>query len=1248
MQRAITILLSAFLLLSLQSSGSKDAPFKLIENAGQWPAHVHARTTVASSHFWLEEKGFTYQLFDFSPIEALHGTTTDMEALQGTSRLRGHVFKAQFTASNPNAEVTFDGAQRERFNFFLGNDAENWRSDVSAWTSARYHDLYPGIDLEVYIHDRALKYDLLVEAGSDPSIIEVQYDGVESLRIENGRLIMVTSVGEVTEQVPVAWQDDNGERKRIDCRFFLNGDRVQFIFPDGYDPQLPITIDPVLIFSTYSGSTANNFGFTATFDEEGYLYAGSIAFGEGYPVTTGAFQQTWAGGDGQLGLVGTDIAITKYELDGTDRIYSTYLGGSNDELPHSLIVNGSNELIVMGTTSSPDFPITAGAPQTDFNGGSLVAPSGVGVEYVNGADLIVTKFNESGTALTSSTFLGGSANDGVNSVTNLRFNYADEFRGEIELDSQDNIYIASCTFSSDFPTVNAWQENYTAGLEGCIVKYDAELSSVLYSTYYGSGGDEGVYSLAVCSNDDIYVCGGTTSNTLPMTGSPYQPNYGGGTADGFVSRFSADGSAQLQSTYLGATVYDQLYFIDVDSEDIAHVYGQTLAPGVTFIINADYGTPDSGMLLAKFNEDLSGLNWSTVFGTGNGTCNLSPTAFLVDVCGKIYLSGWGGNTNSNPQTGFTTGMDITPDAYQSSTDGSDFYLMVIEDDASDIVFGSFFGGGVSSEHVDGGTSRFNRKGQIYQSVCAGCGGNSDFPIFPSDAVGPINNSSCNNGIFKFDFQLPISVADFFADPEGCVNSPVQFQNNSTTYEEIFWDFGDGVTSGLDNPIHNYDEPGTYEIMLVVTNPETCNISDTLYRTIDIQVPQSFQQDAITICQGESAVIGPENIDPELIYEWLPPVEPVNADEPQTEVSPESTTEYTQLITTDACVDTLLQTVEVIPVDLTVSDDVLLCGPGETITMTASSSASDATFTWATDPDFANVIASGADATSVDVEITEEGTYYVEVEIDGCTRVEEIEVNFTVGSLDLGPDLVVCAGDTVSISIENSLPGFEVTWSPEDVVLSGQGTSSIQAVVTGPTLIEVVADDGDDCIIEGELFVDASGIDPNQVTATADPDVLLTGESTTLTATPEGFDYTWVPGDSVEDPDAASTPATPSETTTYYLTLSDGECIYTDSVVVRVFDFICGPPSIYVPNAFTPNGDDNNDRLFVRGNNITDLLFVVYNRWGEKVFETTSLSQGWDGTYKGRPADPAVFVYYLEATCAGGETYFEKGNVTLIR
>src|SRR5690606_20326409 len=156
------------------------------------------------------------------------------------------------------------------------------------------------------------------------------YEGAGTIALRDGALIIGTTLGRLVERIPLAYQDIGGERRTVRCAYTLNKGIIG-VKPGPYDPQHPLTIDPELAFATYSGSVSNNFGYTATFDALGFLYAGSTAFGAQYPVTTGAYQTAWGGG-------GTDIAITKYDTTGSFLVWSTYIGGSAAEMPHSLIV----------------------------------------------------------------------------------------------------------------------------------------------------------------------------------------------------------------------------------------------------------------------------------------------------------------------------------------------------------------------------------------------------------------------------------------------------------------------------------------------------------------------------------------------------------------------------------------------------------------------------------------------------------------------------------------------------------------------------------------------------------------------------------------------------------------------------------------------------------------------------------------------------------------------------------------------
>ena len=247
---------------------------------------------------------------------------------------------------------------------------------------------------------------------------------------------------EVVELKPYAYQlNDLGEEIPIICEFTLKDNTLSFKISD-YDTSRVLIIDPTLVFCSYTGSTADNWGYTATYDAYGNLYAGGSVFGIGYPITVGTYQSLYGSGS-------NDIGISKFSPNGDTLIFSTYLGGSGSEVPHSLIVNDNNELYVLATTSSLDFAVSPNAFDTSFNGGTFFTLTNT-IQYLTGVDIAIAKFNESGSQLLGSTYYGGSGNDGLSTDPILRKNYADEVRGEIMVDEFSNVYIVSSTSSEIF------------------------------------------------------------------------------------------------------------------------------------------------------------------------------------------------------------------------------------------------------------------------------------------------------------------------------------------------------------------------------------------------------------------------------------------------------------------------------------------------------------------------------------------------------------------------------------------------------------------------------------------------------------------------------------------------------------------------------------------------------------------------------------------------------------------------------
>ncbi|HEY0978682.1 MAG TPA: hypothetical protein VGE21_14520, partial [Flavobacteriales bacterium] len=598
--RVRSALLSALGCLTLPVSAQRG----FVENKGQWPMQVTHRAEAQGTILWCERDAILVDRFDPQAIEHHHGT---VEAHDGPAErvIPHHAVRLRFLGASAAVQTEGHGLQPGSFNYFLGKDPTHWASNAKAYASVQQYGLYPGIDLHLKQQGTGMKYDLVLAPEADPTTVRIAYEGVDGLQLREDRLVMRTRFGELVETIPLAYQDIAGERRKVDCRYRLTDGTVGFLV-GAYDAAYPLVIDPTLDFSTYSGSTSNNFGYSATFDALGFLYAGSSAFGQGYPTVIGSYDITWNGGDGNQNT-GTDIALTKFDTSGTALIWSTFLGGGGDDLPHSLIVNDAGELIVLGTTGSNNFPTTTNAYDASFAGGTAFTPQGLGTTYPQGLDMIVARISADGSDLLASTYIGGTANDGINSAPALKFNYADEIRGEVLLDATGNIIVAGCTQSIDFPTTpNAYRTAFTGGSHDAVLfQFDPQLSNLMWSTFFGGTSADAAYAAEVDAQGDILISGGTASANLTVTPNTFGQTYNGGTADAFVATFSGDGSLLLASTFYGGSAYDQAYFVELDDVGSVYILGQTLSPSGTLIGNVEYAVPDGGQLLAKLAPDLS-------------------------------------------------------------------------------------------------------------------------------------------------------------------------------------------------------------------------------------------------------------------------------------------------------------------------------------------------------------------------------------------------------------------------------------------------------------------------------------------------------------------------------------------------------------------------------------------------------------------------------------------------------------------
>lgn len=1026
-----------------------------------------------------------------------------------------------------------------------------------------------------------MKYDFVVHAGGNINDIKIWYEGVDGMNIHNGSMHIKTSVGEIIEEPPLTYQTILWNKIPVKCNYELKNNILQFNLKEKFNSNYDLIIDPTLIFSTYTGSFADNFGYTATYDDAGNLYLGGyvndVTGGGNYPHTTGAFQLTFGGGSSFTGIgFPCDMGITKFNNTGTALIYSTYLGGSDNETPHSLFVNSSNQLCVYGRTYSANFPVTTGAYDASYNGD---------------ADMSVTVFNTTGTALIGSTFIGGSGPDGVNfdpsefNLGNLKYNYGDDARGEIICDLANNIYVGSCTSSSNFPTTaGSFQVAWGGAQDGCAFKLNANCSSLIYSTYLGGNFDDACYSIDIKNDNSLYICGGTMSSNFPSIAGGLNTVYQGGIFDGFLCHLNTTGTTLLSSTFLGTPQADQVYNVKLDELEDVYVVG--LSEG-SFLVSAGvYSNPNSGQFIAKLDPNLSSITFSTVFGNGNGLPNISPTAFLVDTCGNIYVCGWGTSSFQFVHTTDMTNMPLTADAFQSTTDGTDFYIIAFSSNAQQLLYGTYFGGNGGIEHVDGGTSRFDKRGIIYEAICAGCGGNDLTPTTPGVWSNTNNSSNCNELGFKMEINLFEVTAQAIANPAatGCAPLTVNFQNNSVNATIYFWDFGDaGSTSTLFQPTHVYTIPGTYNVMLIADNPTSCFGPDTAYTSVVVLntfVNANFNAIVNDLCDSVIVNFSGTSSGAATQFSWTFGDGNIGTGQNITHVYfNDSAAIITYTITliiydSTACNpgDTVSQTITVFPrVDATIGNpDINGCVPLD-----------------------CNFFYTGHSQTSI---IWDFGDGSPTSNLQNPTHTYLIPGNYivtVVGSNPIACNLADTATSTVSVFAPPPIPDF--TASPTTVMLG----SPIQF--------------------------------------------------TNLTI--GGLEYFWIFGDGENSSDVSPL-HTYQDGGDFHVCLrvnTNTPC--PDSICKKVTVLL--PQAIGVPNAFHPCPPNAatacvNGFFNVEGQGIISFNLKVFNRWGEKVFETSDRNIGWDGVYKGKPQDMDVYVWELNAIMEHGENIITSGNVTLVR
>ena len=608
-------------------------PLRFEENRGQFPAAVR---------FGARAGGYTLQL---SP----RGAALTMP---GPGRVEMALANA-----NPAAPIAGLDRMAARTDYFIGT-RQHWRTGIASYSRVQYRGVYPGIDVVYYGSQGSLEYDFVVQPGSDPRAIRLQFGGAKARVTAEGDLALELHGTQILQRKPAIYQDTPGGRRQVEGRYTLVGRNEVAFRLGGYDRTRTLVIDPVLVYCTYMGSSGADQINATKLTSNGLLYiVGSTTTGE-MPYINGAYDNNNAGQeDVFLAIMNTRSADGSFPL-----TYFSYLGGSLNDAAVGIDVDQNGVAYMIGNTNSTDFPIVGNSIQTTGAGSQQQA-------FV----AVIDPSQYGGVSLTYSTYLGGTT--GLNSGHG------------IAVDSNANIYVIGTTASTDFPvTTSAYAQVLYGPQDAFLCKLNQYSTSLIYSTYLGGELDDDGRSIALGSNGKVYFAATTDSTMFPLEGPGYRQTLQGGvsTIIGVMDMTQFGEPSLVYSTYFGGTGVGDVTDprkIALDSKNRVLLTGYTLSDSFPTTPDAiqlrSGGNGDVFVSIVNPNDPPHFLVYSTYFGGSQGEVAYDLKS---DPSGNIYLTGytlspdfpvknapqptWGGGTNLfiakiQPGTAGQTGIQFS-------------------------------------------------------------------------------------------------------------------------------------------------------------------------------------------------------------------------------------------------------------------------------------------------------------------------------------------------------------------------------------------------------------------------------------------------------------------------------------------------------------------------------------------------------------------------------------------------------------
>ncbi len=603
-----------------------------IENRGQWNSQALFCLPSPEITVWGTARGLVY---DYQRADA------DGE------HIRGQIVRMEFGGALLPS-VLMQNQTATEYNYFRGRDSSQWVSGVPGSREVLYRTLYSNVDMRLYIDNGMPRYDLLLDPGADVSAIVLRFRGMTSLTVGDKELRLRLNERDIVQGGLFAYQIEHGERREVPCRFVQYSDGGIGFELGSYDHSRPLVIDP-LVYSTFIGGVLGDEGYGIALDASGNTYITGTTLAQNYPVTTGAYNTTKSGG--------IDIVVSKINAIGSDLIYSTFIGGNDDDFGYDIAVDAFGRAAITGCSFSADFPVTTQAFDGTLSGDR---------------DVVVVRLSESGSRLDGSTFLGGNNWDEGYSVA---------------VDAAGTVYVTGMTTSSDFPTANAFDNSYNGAQDAFVARLSRDVSSLQLGSFLGgASGDQG-NAIAIDNNGAILIAGTTGSNDFLTTGGAFDRTFNGnvGTTDAFVAKVSAGGGLVF-STYLGGSDNEEGRGIAADALGGVIVGGWTSSPTPGFPITAGvYDSELNGIdaFFARLNSSGTALQVCTYFGQLGAD---AITDIAVDAAGMVYAVGYT----------LSSTLPTTPGAHDTTFNGGnrDAFLIKFAPSftPSSFLYGTYLGG----------------------------------------------------------------------------------------------------------------------------------------------------------------------------------------------------------------------------------------------------------------------------------------------------------------------------------------------------------------------------------------------------------------------------------------------------------------------------------------------------------------------------------------------------------------------------